>query len=84
MRFFGHSVHRSGVGIVIQVGADWAAVDLVESESERDLKFPGGNPLEGIVSPAFRKTVFAPYLKLTARGGKKPCVFRTTFLASEV
>ena len=39
--------------------------------------------LAGTVSPAFRKTVWAPYLKLVARPqGDKPCVFSTTFLAS--
>ncbi len=37
---------------------------------------------EGIVSPAFRKTVWAPYLKLVARPAGGPCVFSTTFLAS--
>jgi hypothetical protein len=37
---------------------------------------------EGIVSPAFRKTVWAPYLKLVARPPGRPCVFSTTFLAS--
>jgi hypothetical protein len=37
--------------------------------------------LEGIVSPAFRKTVRAPYLKLVARPTGGPCVFSTTFLA---
>ena len=36
---------------------------------------------EGIVSPAFRKTVWAPYLKLVARPAGGPCVFSTTFLA---
>ena len=36
---------------------------------------------EGIVSPAFRKTVRAPYLKLVARPTGGPCVFSTTFLA---
>jgi hypothetical protein len=39
--------------------------------------------VDGLVSPAFRKVVRAPYLKLTARPqGDKPCVFTTTFLAS--
>ena len=71
------SLHREGVSIVIEVGANWAEVNLVETASEHE------DDLEGIVSPAFRKTVWAPYLKLTARGGKKPCVFRTTFLASQ-
>ena len=36
---------------------------------------------EGIVSPAFRKTVRAPCLKLIARPAGWPCVFSTTFLA---
>jgi len=37
---------------------------------------------EGIVSPAFRKTLRAPYLKLVARPAGRPCVFSTTFLVS--
>ena len=37
----------------------------------------------GTVSQAFRKVEWAPYLKLVARPQSgKPCVFRTTFLAS--
>jgi len=37
---------------------------------------------EGIVSPAFRKTMRAPFLKLIAKPSGRPCVFSTTFLAS--
>jgi len=42
----------------------------------------GPTAYEGIVSPAFRKTVWAPYLKLVARPAGRPCVFSSTFLAS--
>ena len=77
------SLHRGDVSLVLETEADWGEVDLVESESDRGAKPPANNDLEGLVSPAFRRTVFAPYLKLTARSGKKPCIFRTTFLASE-
>jgi hypothetical protein len=63
---------------VIEVGTNWTEVNLVEAPADTS------NNFDGIVSPAFRKTIFAPYLKLTGKGGKKSCVFRTTFLASEV
>ena len=77
------SLHRGDVSLVMETGADWGEVDLVETESDRGARSAANNDLEGLVSPAFRRTVFAPYLKLNARSGKKPCVFRTTFLASE-
>jgi hypothetical protein len=48
--------------------------------ARRESRPPGS--LEGIVSPAFRKICRAPFLKLTAGPSDKPCVFRTTFLAS--
>lgn len=70
-------VNREGVSLDVEVSEDWAEVKLVEREADRG----GDAPLAGIVSPAFRKTCFAPYLLLTARRGDKPCVFRTTFLA---
>lgn len=72
------AVQREDVLLGIEVSEDWAEVKLVESEADRG----DDAPLAGIVSPAFRKTCFAPYLLLTARPGDKPCVFRTTFLAS--
>ena len=67
------SINRADVSIVIEVDEKWNEVQLVESPVTRE-------DLEGIVSPAFRQTAFAPYLKMTARS-HKPCVFRTTFLA---
>jgi hypothetical protein len=80
------SVHRADVAVVIEVGGNWAEVELVEPMQERDqdnLTSAASRSLAGIVSPAFRKTVWAPYLKLVARPrGDKPCVFTTTFLAS--
>jgi hypothetical protein len=58
-------------------------VGLVETEPDGKLTSSTVIEIEGMVSPAFRKTVWAPYLKLTARADRhKPCVFRTTFLAS--
>jgi hypothetical protein len=75
-------VSRQGVEITVRPGEDWAEVMLVETPAERE-KLEPENPLAGIVSPAFRRTVFAPYLVLVARlRSDKPCVFRTTFLAS--
>jgi hypothetical protein len=69
------SINRSGVSLLLELSGDWAGVDLVESGRLSGVFI-------GIVSPSFRKTAFAPYLKLTGRAGAKPCVFRTTFLAS--
>jgi hypothetical protein len=44
---------------------------------------PSGQELWlGTVSPAFRIASWGPYLHLTGHGGEKPCVLRTTFLAS--
>ena len=63
--------------------AAWRGTVLNHDNPILETELPiDGSRFEGIVSPAFRKTVWAPYLKLTAPGGKKPCVFRTTFLAS--
>jgi hypothetical protein len=80
------SVHRADVAVVIEVDGNWAEVELVEpvQESDQNLRMSvATSSLEGIVSPAFRKTCWAPYLKLVARPqGDKPCVFTTTFLAS--
>jgi hypothetical protein len=84
-------LHRNGVAIEIEVSDDWSEVFLVEQkadEAEQSLR-ASTSPSElerefaGTVSPAFRKTEWAPYLKLIAR--PKPgqsCVFRTTFVAS--
>src|SRR5207253_289396 len=60
------SLHRADVAITIEVGSNWTGVDLVELEPERKLGATISNDLEGVVSPAFRKTVWAPCLKLTA------------------
>jgi hypothetical protein len=75
-------VSRQGVEMEVQPGEQWTEVKLVETPADREQLEPE-NPLAGIVSPAFRKTVFAPYLLLVARAqSEQPCVFRTTFLAS--
>jgi len=80
------SVHRADVAVGVEVDDSWAEVALVELVPGNDQTLPSPaatGSLEGIVSPAFRKTVWAPYLKLVARPmGDKPCVFTTTFLAS--
>jgi hypothetical protein len=75
-------VTRRGVSMEVQVSADWAEVFCVTEQSQVAKADPDA-PLAGTVSPAFRKMVWAPYLKLSARPqGDKPCVFTTTFLAS--
>jgi hypothetical protein len=74
-------VRRNDIEIVIQVSADWSDVTLVETAADRE-KFEPENLLAGTVSPAFRKTIFAPYLLLKAepRDGKAR-LYRTTFSA---
>lgn len=75
-------VTRRGVSMEVEASADWAEVFCV-TEPDQVAKADPDVPLAGTVSPAFRKLCWAPYLKLTARrAGDKPCVFRTTFLAS--
>jgi hypothetical protein len=75
-------VNRKGVALEVQLGEEWMNAKHVETPADRE-KLEPENPLAGTVSPAFRKTVFAPYLLLVARPrGDQPCVFRTTFLAS--
>jgi hypothetical protein len=75
-------VTRRGVTMEVHVSADWAEVWCVTEQSQVAQADPDA-PLAGTVSPAFRKTVWASYLKLVARPrGDKPCVFSTTFLAS--
>ncbi len=77
-----YRVTRHGVSMDVQVSADWAEVWCVTEQSQV-AQADSDAPLAGTVSPAFRKTVWAPYLKLVARPqGDKPCVFSTTFLAS--
>lgn len=77
-----YRVTRHGVSMDVQVSADWAEVWCVTEQSQV-ARADSDAPLAGTVSPAFRKTVWAPYLKLVARPqGDKPCVFSTTFLAS--
>jgi len=77
-----YRVTRHGVSMEVQVSPDWAEVWCVMEQSQVTKADPDA-PLAGTVSPAFRRTVWAPYLKLVARPqGDKPCVFSTTFLAS--
>jgi hypothetical protein len=78
------TVTRSGVSVVVEVDANWAEVQWAEPTAEkRDASAgPADTDLAGTVSPAFRKTCRAPYLKLMARGDGKRRLFCTTFLAS--
>ena len=77
-------VKRSDVAILVEVGADWSEVKLVEERNQSLLTSAATEEerFADTVSPAFRKIEWAPFLKLVARPGDKPCVFRTTFLAS--
>jgi hypothetical protein len=84
-------LHRHGIVVSIEAGANWAEAVLVEQqhdESEQRLFASlASDSLErkfaGTVSAAFRKTEWAPYLKLIARPKPgRPCVFTTSFVAS--
>lgn len=79
------------VSLEMRVSDDWSEVFLVEQKGDEVeqsfLTSTAMSELErefaGTVSPAFRKTEWAPYLKLIARPKPgQPCVFRTTFVAS--
>lgn len=74
-------VCRAGAAMEVQVGVGWAEVFLVTDKAQVVQADPGGL-LAGTVSPGFRRTVWASYVKLVGRMGDKPCVFRTTFLGS--
>ena len=79
------SLHRAQVALRIEVDENWSAVELFEPVAEEGPLPSMSNAsgaLEGIVSPGFRQVCRAPFLKLTARPGDKPCVFTTAFLAS--
>lgn len=73
-------ITRRGVAMEVQVSADWAEVFCVMEPNQVAQADPDA-PLAGTVSPAFRRTIWAPYLKLIARPTPQPCVFSTEFLA---
>ena len=83
-----YSVHRADVALVIELGEDWTEVELGEPVGNGVPSLPARSPadsLEGMVSPAFRKICWAPYLKLTARPqGNRPCVFSTAFYPPQI
>jgi hypothetical protein len=83
------SVHRADAAVMMDVDQSWTAVELVElaepvadAASSPAPTLPAPRRMEGLVSPAFRSVVRAPYLRLFARPPRPaPCVFRTTFQA---
>jgi hypothetical protein len=79
-----YSLHHADVSVVIVVSESWNSVELGELNSPDGPSVPikPDEPLPGLVSPAFRKVVRAPYLRLNARPGAESCVFSTSFLAS--
>jgi len=70
-------ITRRNRTLEVRVSSDWHIVDLVATEPTRK-----AGQLEGTVSPRFRVTKWAPYLKLTGRSTAKSCLFTTMFLAS--
>ena len=83
-----YRVRRLGVAMEIEVSEDWAEVFPVIERHCSAFASAATSEVEhefaGIVSPSFRKTEWAPFIKLVARPGEKPCVFTTTFLATEL
>ncbi|MBI1176040.1 hypothetical protein GC207_01225 [bacterium] len=72
-------VRRRDAAVRVELSADWDEIVVVEQASRGEKR----ESLAGLVSGTFRKTEWAPYLKLHARQkSDKPCVFSTTFLAS--
>jgi len=71
---------RRDAEIELRVGDGWWEVKLVEMDADRAAADASAD-FEGIVSPAFRKIVRAPYLKLIARPDGSPGLFTTTFVA---
>jgi hypothetical protein len=66
-------VTRLNKTVEVRVSTDWHVVDLVATEPKRR-----AGQFEGTVSPRFRRTEWAPYLKLTGSSGAG--LFTTTFL----
>lgn len=72
-------LRREQVCLECVVSEDWSAVQLVDSKPTHET-LPH-ETFAGTVSPAFRQIGWAPYLRLQAVPGDKPCVFSTSFLA---
>lgn len=79
---------RREESIGMEISEDWAEVIVVETPQDHaraGSSLPNALEREfaGTVSSNFRKTEWAPYLKLVARPESgRACVFRTTFVAS--
>jgi hypothetical protein len=69
-------VTRDRATLEISVSPEWDTATLVDPKSSPETVG------EGVVSPSFRATAWAPYLKLTARVSDKASVLTTTFLSS--
>jgi hypothetical protein len=74
-------VRREAAAVEVEVSPDWAEV-LPVTDKTQVAEADAEHPLAGTVSPAFRRTLWAPYLKLVARPSDRPGICRTTFLAS--
>src|SRR5262249_33147104 len=74
------SLHRADVSVMIDVDKRWDSIELVELPATPEGPSPAGtDSLPGLVSPAFRRVVRAPYLKLTARPTGESCFSPPTF-----
>ncbi len=74
---------RHEVQIEIQVSEGWSEAVLVEMDGLPHTSLAAAKvsaDFEGIVSPAFRRTARAPFLKLIAKPGAQAGGFTTTFL----
>jgi hypothetical protein len=80
-----YSIRRADVTVMLEADENWHKVELGEplaSANEQPGARQGHGSSEGLVSPAFRQVLRAPYLKLLAHPQPgQPCVFRTRFLA---
>jgi RNA:NAD 2'-phosphotransferase (TPT1/KptA family) len=78
-------IRRRHALLEVRVSDGWSAVELNVSQTKPSVTgaiAQTAEPLVGVVSPGFRTVCRAPYLLLSAVAGDKPCLFKTTFLAS--
>jgi len=78
------SLRHADVAVMIEVDDRWTDTELVEASGTGLVGHRPGTPrLPGLVAPSFRRLVRASFLLLTALPkGTEPCLFRTTFQAS--
>ena len=71
---------RGAAALEIEISGDWADIMSVQGQTDCRTVLDSQNEFDGIVSPSFRRTVWAPCLKLVARPeSSSPARFQTRF-----